>query len=169
MTPASDDPTRDAQVGGPFRLVADNGGLVTDRSFPGKYLVLYFGYTSCRDVCPATLTTLAAALDRLGHKSALVQPLFITVDPARDTQDVLHRYVTAVAPSLIGLGGTDAALRQVAAEYHVTVIRHPAPGGATLDHSSVLYLMAPDGRFVAPIPADASEMVMARALARYVS
>src|SRR5580658_1383853 len=76
-------------IGGPFSLVSDAGTIVTDRSFPGKYLLIYFGYTSCRDVCPSTLNGVAAALDRLGAKSARVQPLFITIDPTHDTPPVL--------------------------------------------------------------------------------
>jgi protein SCO1/2 len=160
-----------ARVGGPFSLIDDHGTPVTDRSFPGKYLLVYFGYTKCHDVCPATLNTLAAALDRLGSKAALVQPLFITVDPQRDTPSALRTYVSAFTPRLVGLSGTAAELQKVAAEYRVTSIGRQDDGAAdyTVDHSSVLYLMAPDGRFVAPIPADATEMVLAHALSRYLS
>ncbi len=159
------------RVGGPFRLVADDGRIVTDRSFPGKYLLIYFGYTACRDVCPTTLNSLAAAIGRLGTMAARLQPLFITVDPARDTPVVLRRYVQAFAPGLVGLTGSMAELRRVADEYGVVV---PAAGDAAqspdgaIDHSAVIYLMAPDGRFVAPIAAGASEMTMAQAIARRV-
>jgi protein SCO1/2 len=106
-------------------------------------------------------------MDRLGRKASLVQPLFITIDPARDTPPVMQRYVAAFGPRLIGLSGTPAALRQVAEEYHVTSVRRA--GSDELDHSAVLYLIAPDGSFVAPVPADASESVMAQVIARYVS
>jgi protein SCO1/2 len=156
----------DADVGGPFRLVSDTGRIVTERSFPGKYLLLYFGYTHCPDVCPATLTTLSAALGRLGAKSGRVQALFVTLDPDRDTQAVLHRYVRAFGPALVGLTGAPAELRAIAASYHV--MREKPDGGGLIDHSSVIYLMAPDGRFLAPIEADASEMVMREALDRRV-
>jgi cytochrome oxidase Cu insertion factor (SCO1/SenC/PrrC family) len=157
-------------IGGPFQLTDDRGAPVTDRSFPGKYLIIYFGYSNCRDVCPQTLSTLAAALDRLGAKANRIQPLFITLDPLRDTIPVLHRYVTAFSPRLLGATGPEAELNRVAEAYHVTHLQNDAagPGRYTLDHSSVLYLMAPDGRFVAPIPADAQEMVIAQAIARYV-
>jgi protein SCO1/2 len=160
-----------ARIGGSFSLIDDHGAAVTDRSFPGKYLLVYFGYTNCRDVCPATLNTVAAALDRLGGKAGLVQPLFITVDPQRDTPAALRKYVGSFTPKLVGLSGTAAELRKVEDEYRVTRISRQegtAPDYA-VDHSSVLYLMAPDGRFIAPIPADASEMVVAQAIARYVS
>jgi protein SCO1/2 len=160
-----------ARIGGPFSLIDDRGAMVTDHSFPGKYLLVYFGYTKCRDVCPATLNTVAAALDRLGGKAARVQPLFITVDPERDTPAALRKYVALFTPRLIGLSGTAADIRKVADEYHVVRAIRQMDGTRdyAVDHSSVLYLMAPDGRFVAPIPVDASEMVVAQALARYVS
>ncbi len=154
------------RVGGPFTLVADDGRVVTDQSFPGKYLIVYFGYTACRDVCPTTLNTLAAALGRLGAKAALVQPLFITLDPGRDNPAVLHRYVKAFAPTLIGLTGSAAELHRAADEYRVVSVLHQDGAGYAVDHSSVLFLMSPDGRLVAPVPAGADEMVMARAIGR---
>jgi len=159
-------------VGGPFSLIDDQGHPVTEHSFPGKYLVVYFGYTTCPDICPATLTTLAASLDRLGRKADLVQPLFVTIDPAHDTRAVLHRYVKGFSARLVGLTGTDAQLTRVADEYRVIRRLHNAPESherATYDHSSVLYLMAPAGNFIAPIPADASETVIAGTISRYVT
>jgi protein SCO1/2 len=160
-----------ARIGGPFSLVADDGRPITEHSFPGKYLLVYFGYTTCRDVCPETLNNLAAALPRLGAKAASVQPLFITVDPARDTPAALHRYVRAFGPTLIGLTGPPGELQKIARAYRVVSIPRQDPGApasTAIDHSSVLYLMAPDGSFAAPIPAAASEMVMAQALARRI-
>ncbi len=159
-------------IGGPFSLTDDRGRAVTERSFPGKYLVVYFGYATCPDVCPATLNTLAASLDRLGNKADLVQPLFVTIDPVHDTPAVLHRYVSAFSPRIVGLSGTIDQMMKVADRYKVVrIVHHTAgtPGTTTLDHSSVLYVIAPDGKFIAPIPADASEMVMAQAIARDVS
>ena len=156
-----------AQIGGPFTLVADDGRIVTEQSFPGKYLIVYFGYTACRDVCPATLNTLAAAMGRLGDQAARVQPLFITLDPGHDNPAVLHRYVKAFTPTLIGLTGTPAALHRAADAYRVASVLHQeGPGGYALDHSSVLFLMGPDGRLVAPVPAGADVAVMARDIAR---
>ncbi len=156
----------EGRVGGPFTLVADDGRVVTDQSFPGKYLIVYFGYTTCHDVCPATLNTLAAAMGRLGAKAALVQPLFITLDPGRDNPAVLHRFVKAFTPTLIGLTGSPAELHRTADEYRVVSVLHQDGAGYALDHSSVLFLMSPDGRLVRPVRADASEVVMARAIAR---
>ena len=158
-------------IGGPFALTQDDGQPATDRSFRGKYLLIYFGYTSCRDVCPLTLASVAGALDSLGAKADGVQPLFITVDPHRDTAAVMHPYVAAFSPRLIGLTGAPAALRQVAREYRVTAVRHSGgdPQDYRVDHSSVLYLVGPDGRYLAPIRADASSASIAQDLARYLS
>jgi protein SCO1/2 len=159
----------EAGIGGPFSLTSAEGAPVTDRSFPGKYLLIYFGYSTCLDVCPATLNNMTAALDRLGEKASLVQPLFITIDPVRDTPSVLQHYIRAFSPRLIGLTGAPGELRRVADEYRVVSVLHQEgndPRRYALDHSSVVYLMAPDGRFVAPIPATAGEMVMVRAIDR---
>ena len=166
MSPSAN--TRQAGIGGPFRLVADDGRAVTERSFPGKYLAIYFGYTSCRDVCPATLNTLAAALERVGGTARRVQPLFITVDPARDTPAVLRRYVLNFSPDIRGLTGSPDEIERVQREYGIVAIPHGSGGDLAVDHSSVILLIAPDGSLVAPIPADASEMVVALALKRYV-
>jgi protein SCO1 len=155
--------------GGPFRLTASDGRIVNELSFPGRYKLLYFGYTHCRDVCPTTLASLAGALDTLGHKADLIEPLFITLDPDRDTPNVLRTYLAAFTPRLLGLTGTAAQLGAIAHTYRVTSLVHPAAaGGYDLDHSSVLYLMAPDGRFIAPIRADASAAEMAATLATYL-
>ncbi len=166
MLPRHQQAANEDDVGAPFTLVSDTGARITDQSFPGKYKLIYFGYTQCADICPITLSTLVAALNRLGTKAALVQPLFITLDPARDTPTALHHYVTAFTPRLIGLTGPPAALNRLADAFHVTSLLHQQPATYTLDHSSVLYLMAPDGHFIAPIPAGASESVMAQAIAR---
>ena len=142
---------------------------MTERSFDGRYLLVYFGYASCPDVCPVTLGTLADALDRLGDRAERVQPLFVTVDPDRDTPDVLRRYTAGFSPRLLGLTGTPRQLRDMEQEYRVTSVVHRGPAGISVDHSSVLYLMGPDGRFITPIRADASAADMADVLGRYVS
>jgi protein SCO1/2 len=157
-----------AAIGGPFTLVSDTGKIVTDRSFPGKYLLIYFGYTACRDVCPMTLNGVAAALDRLGTKATQVQALFITIDPVHDQPPVLLDYLSSFSARLIGLTGQPDDVRKVAREYRVSFERRVDAAGRSagaFDHSSVLYLMAPDGHFVAPIPADASGAAMAQSIA----
>jgi protein SCO1/2 len=141
-------------IGGPFTLVNGNGQSVTDRSFRGKYMLVYFGYTYCPDVCPTTLNEVAGALGKLGPKAKLIQPLFITIDPGRDTPGVLKQYTAAFSPDLIGLTGDPAQIAKVEQEYHVYAAKHvtgPGPNDYSMDHSSVLYLMGPDGRFVAPV------------------
>jgi protein SCO1/2 len=159
-------------IGGPFSLEDGNGRQVTDRDFRGKYMLIYFGYTFCPDVCPTTLTDTADALDRLGPKADRLQPLFITIDPKRDIPAVVKQYAAAFSPRLIGLTGSPEQIAQVANAYRVYYAEHrtgPGPGDYTMDHSSILYLMGPDGRFIAPIRADETAADMAADIAKYVS
>ena len=150
-----------ARVGGPFQLIDTRNRRVTERDFRGRYLLVYFGYTGCPDVCPTTLTSVVQALRLLGNRAAAVQPVFITVDPRHDTPSVLRRYVASFSPQLRGLTGTPAQLHAVERAYHVTV-EVTATG---INHSAVLYLMAPDGNFLAPLPADGTADVIASDLA----
>lgn len=146
-------------IGGPFTLEDGSGKPVTDRDFRGKYMLVYFGYTFCPDVCPTTLNAVADAMDKLGPAASHIQPLFITVDPKRDTPSVVKQYAAAFGPSIEGLTGTEAEVAQVAKEYRVYYAEHrtgPGPNDYSMDHSSVLYLMSPDGAFIAPVRADQS-------------
>jgi cytochrome oxidase Cu insertion factor (SCO1/SenC/PrrC family) len=159
-------------VGGPFTLQDGDGKLVTDRDFRGKYMLVYFGYTFCPDVCPTTLNEVANALEHLGPKAASLQPVFITVDPKRDTPAVVKQYTAAFIPRLIGLTGTPEQIAQVAQEYRVYYAEHrtgSGPNDYSMDHSSILYLMGPDGKFIAPIRADQSGADMAADLAKLIS
>ena len=159
-------------VGGPFTLVNDNGKTVSSSDFRGKYMLVYFGYTYCPDVCPTTLNSIAQAMDRLGAKAKQVQPIFISVDPQRDTPTVMKQYVSAFSPSLIGLTGTPAQIAAVAKEYKVYYAKHvtgPGPNDYSMDHSSVIYLMGPDGNFIAPISATDSGSQMATDIAERMS
>jgi protein SCO1 len=159
-------------VGGSFTLEDGNGKQVTDRDLRGKYLLIYFGYTVCPDVCPTTLTETADALDRLGPKADMVQAIFITIDPKRDTPAVVKQYAAAFSPRLIGLTGSPDQIAQVAKEYRVYYAEHrtgPGPGDYTMDHSSILYLMGPDGSFIAPIRADETGAEMAADIAKFIS
>lgn len=156
-----------ALVGGPFTLVDGNGRQVTDRTFRGKFVLVYFGYTFCPDVCPTTLNEVADALDQLGPKADRLQPLFITVDPKRDTPSVIKQYTAAFTSRLLGLTGTPEQIATVAREYRVYYAEHrtgPGPNDYTMDHSSLLYLMGPDGKFLAPIRADEGGPEMAKDL-----
>lgn len=159
-------------IGGPFVLQDGNGKQVTDRDFRGNYMLVYFGYTFCPDVCPTTLNELASALDHLGAKANKLQPIFITVDPKRDTPSVMKQYTAAFTPRLIGLTGTAEQIADVAKEYRVYYAEHrtgPGPSDYSMDHSSILYLMGPDGQFIAPIRADESGDQMATDLAKLMS
>jgi len=159
-------------IGGPFVLEDSNGKQVTDRAFLGEYMLVYFGYTYCPDVCPTTLNDVADALDRLGPEAAKLQPIFITVDPKRDTPAVMKQYTAAFTPRLIGLTGTPEQIADAAKEYRVYYAEHrtgPGPDDYSMDHSSILYLMGPDGKFIAPIRADESGAQMATDLAKLMS
>ncbi len=161
-------PPAAAGIGGPFTLQTDAGQVVTDRSFRGRYLLIHFGYTGCADVCPTTLAALRVALETLGPRGANVQPVFITVDPRRDTPAVLRGYTASFTPRLLGLTGTEQQLAAVRRAYHVRAEVHREGAGYSIDHTSVLLLVGPDGRFIAPIAADEAGPQMAADLARYL-
>jgi protein SCO1/2 len=159
-------------VGGPFALVDGDGHTVTDRDFRGKFMLVYFGYTYCPDVCPTTLNAVADALDRLGKKADRLQPLFITVDPRRDTPAVVKQYTAAFTPRLLGLTGSATQIAAVAKAYRVYYAEHrtgPGPDDYSMDHSSILYLMGPNGRFIAPIRADETGTEIAADVGKLVS
>ncbi len=158
-------------IGGPFTLVDGDGHTVTDRDFQGRYLLVYFGYTFCPDVCPTTLNEVAAAFDKLGKRADRLQALFITVDPARDTPSVVRDYAAAFSPHIEGLTGSDAQIEAVAREYRVYYApqRTATSGNAyTVDHSSILYLMGPDGRFIVPIRTDQTGEAIAAEIAKHL-
>ena len=137
-------------IGGPFRLVDQNGKTVTDADLKGKWSLIYFGYTHCPDACPTALNDISIALDELGPKRAEVRPVFITVDPERDTSQVLKSYVTAFDAPILALTGTPEEIAQAAKGYRVYYAKHPEAGGDySMDHSSVIYVMDPQGRFTA--------------------
>ena len=135
------------QVGGAFSLVDQTGAPVTDATWRGRWMLVYFGYTSCPDVCPTELQTIAAALDAVGTPAAQVVPIFITVDPERDTPARLAEYVKLFDDRLVGLTGTPQQIDTVARAYRVYYARTTPKDSTTylMDHSSFLYLMGPDG------------------------
>ncbi len=137
------------QIGGPFTLTDGAGHRVTDRDFDGLWRLVYFGYTHCPDACPTTLGDIGAALDKLpAAVRQHVRVLFITVDPARDTPAAMGAYAKAFGPEFVGLTGSAADLAPVEASYHVYAQRHELKDGDyAMDHSSIIYVMRPDGRF----------------------
>ena len=157
------------EIGGPFALVDGAGHRVSDATYAGFWRLVYFGYTHCPDACPTTLSTLGAALDKLpAEKRAHVKVLFVTVDPARDTPAVIGAYAAAFGSEFVGLTGSAADLAPVEAEYHVYAQRHDLKGGDyAMDHSSIIYVMGPDGRFVGLLDDALSADEMARRLAGF--
>ncbi len=159
-------------IGGPFTLTDPAGKTVTDADFRGRFMVVYFGYTYCPDVCPTTLADLGQALDKLGARADAVRPVFVTIDPARDTPAVIGPYAAAFSPRLVGLTGTAEQIAAVAREYRVYYAPHktgPNPGDYTMDHSSILYVMDKAGHFAGIIRADEGADAMAADLAKYLS
>src|SRR5206468_818789 len=137
-------------IGGPFRLVDQNGKTVTDADLKGKWSLVYFGYTHCPDACPTALNDIAIALDQLGPKREAVRSVFITVDPERDTPEVLKEYVTSFDAPILALSGSLEEIARAAKAYRVYYAKHPEAGGDySMDHSSVVYVMDPEGRFTA--------------------
>jgi len=157
-------------IGGPFRLVDQNGKTVTDADLKGKWSLVYFGYTHCPDACPTALNDIAVALDELGPKRAEVRPVFITVDPERDTPAVLKSYVTAFDAPILALTGTAEEVAQAAKGYRVYYAKHPEAGGDySMDHSSVIYVMDPQGRFTASFTHESSPEEIAERLKKLLT
>jgi protein SCO1/2 len=158
--PASDSaasavPVGAAIPGGPFALTDHLGKPVSSGDFAGGLLLIVFGYTYCPDVCPTTLLGVASALDLLGEQAARIQPLFVTIDPMRDTPEVLAAYVAAFHPRLVGLTGSAAQIKRMAGDYRVYYARvGPEDGDYFMDHSAFIYLVGADGRPLAYFPHD---------------
>lgn len=156
----TDPPLAGARIGGPFTLIDQNGHRVSDRDFGGKYRIIYFGYTYCPDVCPVDVQNIAQGLKTLEKSdsalAAKVVPIFISVDPARDTPPVLKQFVGAFHPRMVGLTGTPDEIAQVAREF--AIIYRPQPknagGGYAVDHSRVAYLFGKQGEPLAILRQD---------------
>ena len=155
-------------LGGPFALTDQNGVVRTEKDYRGKYMLVFFGYTYCPDVCPTTLAVMSAALDKLGAQADRIVPLFITVDPKRDTPEKLKSYLASFGPRFIGLTGDPKDIAAVAKEYRVYYREHAAENGGeyTVDHSGVVYLMDPGGAFIANYSLETSPETMAADLAK---
>jgi protein SCO1/2 len=141
-----------ALVGGPFSLVDHTGRRVTDQDYRGRYMLILFGFTFCPDVCPSGLQVMSAALEQLGPKADRIQPIFIGVDHERDTPAQLAQYVPSFHARLVGLSGSREEIAAVARAYRVYYKKVDDPestAGFTYDHSALIYLMGPDGKYVA--------------------
>jgi protein SCO1/2 len=143
-------------VGGAFALTDHNGNAVTEKSWPGKYKLVFFGFTSCPDTCPAVLQKIAAVMENFDAAGERLVPLFITVDPARDTKDVMAKYVAGFNPHIIGLTGTEAQVKAAEEAYKVYATKVPGPSAHHYmnDHSAYIYLMSPDDQLLEAFSAD---------------
>ena len=154
--PAWAEATVAPSVTGRFNLIDQDGRPVTEASYAGRLRIMTFGYTFCPDVCPTTLAVMAAAIQRLGPDAARVIPIFVTVDPKRDTPARLKEYTAAFDHRFVGLSGTPEAVARAAYEFRVRYHINPPEAGEpdiyTVDHSAGIYLMDGDGRFLAKFP-----------------
>ncbi len=158
-----------ARIGGPFRLIDQDGKVVTDQDMKGKPFLVFFGFTHCPDVCPTTLFDVSQVLHSLGPDANRAGALFITVDPERDTAASLKDYLSSFDPHLRGLTGDPDALAAVAKEYRVYYKKVPLEGGDyTMDHTAIVYLMDKDGHFVAPFSLKRTPDVAAAELRKYL-
>jgi protein SCO1/2 len=157
-------------IGGSFQLVDQNGKPVSDADLKGKWQLLFFGYTHCPDACPTALNEIALALDRLGEKRDKVEVVFITVDPERDTPEVLKNYVQSFDAGIIALTGSPEQVAQAAKAYRVYYAKHPrSDRGYDMDHSAVIYVMDPQGRFTATFTPDSTADAIAERLQKLLS
>lgn len=163
-------PPAQTAVGGPFTLVGPAGRTVSDTDYRGRLMLLYFGYTFCPDICPTTLGSVARAFDHLTpDQRKEIVPIFITVDPERDTADQMTQYTGNFMPELVGLTGSPDDIKKVMAEFRVYAKKAAeTDGNYSVDHSSVLYLVGRDGKFLRPfsgsIPADDLAAALKKAL-----
>jgi protein SCO1 len=167
-------PLEGADIGGDFELVDANGNAVKWSDFAGKYRVVYFGYAFCPDICPNDMARLARGLDALEKtdpdKAGKIQPIFITIDPERDTPAVVGEFTRAFSDDFIGLTGTPEQVRAAGDTFRVYYERgEEVNGGAYLmNHSNIAYLFAPDGKPIATLPTDRGGDAVAEELRRWV-
>ncbi|MDE1918483.1 MAG: SCO family protein [Sphingomonadales bacterium] len=166
-------PLADAAVGGPFTLIDKNGKTVHWSDFDGRYRIVYFGYTFCPDACPTDMNVIGQALAKLDKKhpelTARIVPLFITVDPARDTPQVVGQFAAAFSPRVIGLTGTKDEIDKAAKEFAVYYEKGAStPGGYLINHSRTVYLMGTKGEPIAILPADQGPDAVAAEILKWV-
>jgi protein SCO1 len=172
--PAEEPPLKGASIGGPFTLIDQDGRRVSDTAFNGRYRLMYFGFANCPDACPTDLAKLGRALrlfeQRDEARGARVQPIFVTVDPERDTPAVLKAFVANFHPRLIGLTGTPQEIQSVERIFRVPAEKGPVgPGGSyNMNHLRIVYLMGPQGEPIAPMTPDQSTEEIASTLDAWV-
>jgi len=158
------------RIGGPFTLVDQNGTTRHDSDFRGELMLVYFGYTYCPDACPTALQAMSTALDDLGDAGKAVQPIFITVDPERDTVQQMKLYAGNFHPRLIALTGTVEQTTAAARAYRIYFEKVKGSGSDdyTVDHSSFIFLMGRDGQYLTHLPSDASPDRIASIIKKYL-
>jgi len=168
-------PLAGSTIGGSFALTDQDGKPYSSDALAGKYRIIYFGYTFCPDACPTDMQVLGKAMRQLDAKdpalSAKIQPLFVSVDPARDTPAVLKQFTDAFYPRLVGLTGSDAQIAKIAKQYAISYRKDPAPAGASgylMDHPRVAFLFDPDGKPIEMLPVDANADAVVADLEKWV-
>lgn len=159
--------TGTALIGGPFSMVNQKGETVTEKSFEGHYTLYFFGFTFCPDVCPTQLQVLSASLKELGPDAAKITTVFVSIDPERDTPKIIAEYIANFDPRLVGLTGTPEQLAVMAKAFHVYYKKEIDPKDVrnySMDHSSILYLMGPDGKFAKHFPYTTDAKALASSL-----
>lgn len=168
----ADAPLAGASIGGPFTLVDGDGKTVKDSDFAGKYRIMYFGYTFCPDVCPVDVQNIGGAmklLDKQNPKlSAQIVPVFVTVDPARDTPKVVKEFTQAFYPRMVGLTGTPAQVDVAAKAYRVPYAKRETPSGYLMDHGRQAYLMGPKGEPIALLPQDENPQAIVAEIEKWI-
>lgn len=162
--------TPGVQIGGPFSLTDHTGQTVTDADFRGRLMLVYFGFTSCPDFCPMDLAIIADAMEVLGDRGDAVAPVFISIDPGRDTPEVMAQYVALFHPRLTGLTGSLEEITEVADAYRVYFAHVPSddPDFYNVDHTTFTYLMGADGQNLAMFPHGTSPERMAETVAEHL-
>ncbi len=162
----------DTTASGPFSLIDKTGKAVTDADFRGKFMLVFFGYTFCPDVCPTDLQIMAQAMDEMGEAGNKVQPIFISIDPVRDTPEIIAEYAGYFHPRLIGLTGSSRQTATAAWNYgaaSMKIIHEDKPEEYTVNHSALTYLLGPDGRFVAAFEHNTDFQTMARGILQHLA
>ncbi len=160
-----------ALIGGPFTLVDQTGKTVTDQDFRGRYMLVFFGFTHCPDICPAELQVMSAALDELGPKADEVVPVFITLDPERDTQAAMGAYVKNFGSRFVGLTGSPEQIAAAAKAYRVAYSKFQedkASSDYSIDHSALVYFMGKDGEYITHFAYGTPASKMTETLRRYL-
>jgi protein SCO1/2 len=176
-SPAEAPPLKGATIGGAYSLTDQDGRPATERDLAGRWRIFYFGFSHCPDACPTDLATVAAGLKRFekeeAARAAKVTPVFVTVDPERDTPPVMKEYVAAFHPRLVGLTGTPQQIAETAKRYGIYYVKMPGPGGGeggyNMDHSRHAILFGPAGEPIAFLPTDKGAEAVAAELERWVT